>query len=214
MDKAKVKLWTSQYSLIILLSFIMFVVFYMITSGFPIYTSTINNDPAIAGIMTTALMTASLITRFFASIIIQKVNMKLLLIISFLYFAGTIALTLVNDSIGFLIFIRVLQGIGFCMLTNLAFTISSNIIPKARVGEGIAFFTMATSVGSSIGPFIAISYLTNYSFQSMMLLTLGLIVLSTAGSLFTKNINTSPIDKPKETTKEPFYKLYDDCRGH
>lgn len=190
----------------------MFVVFYMITSGFPIYTSTISDDPTITGIMTTTLMTASLITRFFASIIIQKVNMKLLLIISFLYFAGTIALTLVNDSIGFLIFIRALQGIGFCMLTNLAFTISSNIIPKSRVGEGLAFFTMATSIGTSIGPFIAISYLTNYSFQSMMLLTLGLMVFSTVGSLFTKNIDTTSIDKLQERTKESFYKYMFDKR--
>lgn len=82
----KVKLWTNQYVTIILLSLVMFASFYMITAGFPIYVSSISNNPAIAGIMTTTLMTASLITRFFASVIIQKVNMKLLLIISLLYF--------------------------------------------------------------------------------------------------------------------------------
>ena len=142
----------------------MFVSFYMITAGFPIYVTTISENPAIAGIMTTTLMTASLITRFFASIIIQKINMKLLLIISLLYFIGTIALTFVNDSIGFLIVIRALQGIGFCMLTNLVFTISSTIVPKSRLGEGIVFFAMSTSLGTTIGPLIAISYLANFSF--------------------------------------------------
>ncbi len=60
--------------------------FYMITAGFPIYVSTISDNPAISGIMTTTLMLASLITRFFACVIIQKVNMKLLLIISTLIF--------------------------------------------------------------------------------------------------------------------------------
>lgn len=211
----KVKLWTNQYVTIILLSLVMFASFYMITAGFPIYVSSISNNPAIADIMTTTLMTASLITRFFASVIIQKVNMKLLLIISLLYFLGTIALTLVNDSIGFLIFIRALQGIGFCMLTTLVFTMSSAIVPKSRLGEGIVFFAMSTSVGTTIGPLIAISYLTNYSFQSMMWLTFGLILFSFACSLFTKNPvkrnDESESEKVNEK-KEPFYKYMFDQR--
>ena len=132
MGKEKVKLWTNQYLIIVILSLVMFSSFYMITAGFPIYVSTISDNPTIAGVMTTTLMLASLITRFFASVIIQKVNMKLLLIISLLYFLGTIALTFVNTSIGFLIAIRALQGIGFSMLTILVFTISSNIVTKSR----------------------------------------------------------------------------------
>ncbi len=212
MGKGKVKLWTSQYLIIILLSLVMFAAFYMITAGFPIFVSTISDNPAIAGIMTTTLMTASLITRFFASVIIQKVNMKLLLIISLAYFLGTIGLTFVNDSIGFLILIRALQGIGFCMLTNLVFTISSNIVPKSRLGEGIVFFAMSTSVGTTIGPLIAISYLANYSFRSMMMLTLGLMVFSFVCSFFTKNTVKMEKERPQATNKEPFYKYMFDKR--
>ena len=212
MGKEKVKLWTNQYLIIILLSLVMFASFYMITAGFPIFVSTISDNPAIAGIMTTTLMVASLITRFFASVIIQKVNMKLLLIISLLYFLGTIALTFVNESIGFLIFIRALQGIGFSMLTILVFTISSNIVPKSRLGEGIVFFAMSTSVGTTIGPLIAISYLANYSFRSMMMLTLGLMSFSFVCSFFTKNTVKKEKESPQATNKEPFYKYMFDKR--
>ena len=212
MGKEKVKLWTNQYLIIVLLSLVMFSSFYMITAGFPIFVSTISDNPAIAGIMTTTLMVASLITRFFASVIIQKVNMKLLLIISLLYFLGTIALTFVNDSIGFLIFIRALQGIGFSMLTILVFTISSNIVPKSRLGEGIVFFAMSTSVGTTMGPLIAISYLANYSFRSMMMLTLGLMSFSFVCSFFTKNTVKKEKESPQATNKEPFYKYMFDKR--
>ncbi|WP_077247900.1 MFS transporter [Bacillus sp. FJAT-27225] len=213
MGKLKAKLWTNQYVIIILLSSVMFASFYMITAGFPIFVSSISNNPAIAGIMTTTLMLASLVTRFFASVIIQKVNMKLLLIISLVYFSGTIGLTLVNQSIGFLIFIRALQGIGFSMLTILVFTISSNIVPKSRLGEGIVFFAMSTSVGTTMGPLIAISYLANYSFRSMMILTLGLMAFSLVCSFFTKNNTIKQEEEPqKETNKEPFYKYMFDKR--
>ena len=212
MGKEKVKLWTNQYLIIVILSLVMFSSFYMITAGFPIFVSTISDNPAIAGIMTTTLMLASLITRFFASVIIQKVNMKLLLIISLLYFLGTIALTFVNDSIGFLIFIRALQGIGFSMLTILVFTISSNIVPKSRLGEGIVFFAMSTSVGTTMGPLIAISYLAHYSFRSMMMLTLGLMAFSFVCSFFTKNTVKKERESPQATNKEPFYKYMFDKR--
>ena len=213
MDKEKVKLWTNQYLIIVILSLVMFASFYMITAGFPIFVSTISDNPAIAGTMTTTLMLASLITRFFASVMIQKVNMKWLLIISLFYFLGTIALTFVNQSIGFLIFIRALQGIGFSMLTILVFTISSNIVPKSRLGEGIVFFAMSTSVGTTMGPLIAISYLANYSFRSMMMITLGLMFFSFVCSFFTKN---TTLKKEKEsldaTNNEPFYKYMFDKR--
>ena len=213
MGKVKAKLWTNQYVIIILLSLVMFASFYMITAGFPIFVSTISDNPTIAGIMTTTLMVASLITRFFASVIIQKVNMKLLLIISLIYFLGTIGLTFVNTSIGFLIAIRALQGIGFSMLTILVFTMSSNIVPKSRLGEGIVFFAMSTSVGTTMGPLIAISYLANYSFRSMMMITLGLMAFSLVCSFFTKNMK---VEKEKEsldaTNNEPFYKYMFDRR--
>ncbi|WP_087974884.1 MFS transporter [Oceanobacillus rekensis] len=209
----KVKLWTNQYVIIVLLSLVMFASFYMITAGFPLFVSTITDNPAIAGIMTTTLMVASLITRFFASVIIQKVNMKLLLIISLVYFLGTIALTFVNQSIGFLIFIRALQGIGFSMLTMLVFTISSNIVPKSRLGEGIVFFAMSTSVGTTIGPLIAISYLARFSFESMMMLTLGLMAFSLLCSFFTKNTKVEKEKEIPQTNKdEPFYKYMFDKR--
>ena len=117
-----------------------FVACYMITAGFPLYVSTISNNPAFAGTMTTTLMTASLITRFFSSVIIQKINMKVFLTVSLIYFIATIVLTFFNDSIGFIIFIRALQGIGFCIFTNLLYTMSSTMVPTSRLGEGSCFF--------------------------------------------------------------------------
>lgn len=209
--RLKAKLWTNQYVIIVLLSLVMFTAFYMITAGFPIYVATISDDPTIAGIMTTTLMLASLITRFFASVIIQKVNRKILLIISLIYFIGTIALTLVNDSVGFLIFIRALQGIGFCMLTNLVFTISSNIVPKSRLGEGLVYFALSISVGTTIGPLIAIAYLERFSFRSMILITLGLMAFSFICSLFTKT-QVKKEEKSRSEGHEPFYKYMFDKR--
>ena len=213
MNQTKVKLWTSQYTAIISSTLIMFAAFYMITSGFPLYVSTISNDPAIAGTLTTTLMTASLITRFFASVIIQKINMKVLLIVSLIYFMATIALTFFNHSIGYLIFIRALQGIGFCMLTNLLYTLSSTMVPSSRLGEGLVFFAMSSSIGTSLGPMIAIAYLANYSFNSMLMITLFLLFFSFICSFFIKKNKTKETIRPQPSNKEPFYNYMYDRRA-
>lgn len=184
----------------------------MITSGFPLFVSTISNNPAIAGTLTTTFMTASLITRFFASVLIQKINMKVLLLVSLIYFIATIVLTLFADSIGFIIFIRALQGIGFCVLTNLLYTISSSLVPRSRLGEGLVLFAMATSIGASIGPMIAIAYLANYTFHSMLMLTIVLMIFSFIGNLFIKKDSIKTISKPATANKEPFYKYMFDRR--
>jgi MFS family permease len=212
MNQVKVKLWTGQYMIIVVSSLVLFAAFYMITAGFPLYVTTISDNPAIAGTMTTTLMTASFITRFFASVIIQKINMKLLLVISLIYFMITIAISFLSDSIRFLIFIRALQGIGFCMLTNLLFTLSSSLVPSSRLGEGIVFFAMSTSIGTTLGPMIAIAYLANYSFKSMLLITLVLMLFSFICSLFVKNIKIEEPTEQKPATKEPFYTYMFDRR--
>ena len=212
MNQTKVKLWTGQYIAIIISTLIMFVAFYMITAGFPLHVSTISNNPALAGTMTTTLMTASLITRFFASVIIQKINMKVLLIVSLIYFIGTIVLSLFNDSIGFLIFIRALQGIGFCMLTNLLYTLSSTMVPTSRLGEGLVFFAMSSSIGTSLGPMIAIAYLASNSFKSMLIITIFLMIFAFVCCLFLKREqeNIKKPTKQQTSNKEPFYKyMYD-----
>ena len=99
------------------------------------------------------------------------------------------------------------------MLTILVFTMSSNIVPKSRLGEGIVFFAMSTSVGTTMGPLVAISYLANYSFRSMMMITLGLMAFSLLCSFFTKNMK---VEKEKEShdvkNNEPFYKYMFDKR--
>lgn len=212
MNQVKVKLWTGQYTTIVVSALVLFAAFYMITAGFPLYVTTISNNPAIAGIMTTTLMTASFITRFFASVIIQKINMKLLLVISLIYFMITIAISFLSDSIGYLIFIRALQGIGFCMLTNLFFTLSSSLVPSSRLGEGIVFFAMSTSIGTTLGPMIAIAYLANYSFKSMLLITLVLMLFSFVCSLFIKNVKIDKSTEQRAPINGPFYTYMFDRR--
>ncbi|KMY50955.1 MFS transporter [Peribacillus loiseleuriae] len=211
MKAGKEKLWTRQYITIVLSTLILFIGFYMLTAGFSIHITEISKNPALAGSMTTAFMIASLVTRFASGILIQKLNMKVLLLISLVYFMGTIGLSFLNDSIGYLLFIRVLQGVGFSITTVLLFTLSSSLVPSSRLGEGLVFFAMATSIGLTVGNMLAIFLLGRFSFNMLLLVIFTLVLLSFVGSLFIKKIKK---EKPvkKKTSSEPFYKYMFDRR--
>ena len=76
---------------------------------------------------------------------------------------------------------------------------------------------MATSIGTSLGPMIAIAYLANYSFHSMLMITLILMIFSFIGSLLIKKDSIKTVaSQPKSiqspANKEPFYKYMFDRR--
>src|SRR5690606_23819289 len=64
----------------------------------------------------------------------------------------------------------------------------------------------------TIGPLIAISYLANYSFRSMIILSLGLMGFSFLCSFFMKKPGNKEEQSPKERKKEPIYKYMFDKR--
>lgn len=65
-----------------------------------------------------------------------------------------------------------------------------------------------------MGPLIAIAYITHFSFDSLMWVTLGLMAFTLLCSFFTKtnSNNEEEKPKPKENKKEPFYAYMFDKR--
>ncbi|ELK43975.1 hypothetical protein D478_00750 [Brevibacillus agri BAB-2500] len=82
------------------------------------------------------------------------------------YWAGHIALFL---------FLRVLVGIGFGMGSTAFPTVVSNVIPVRRIGEGMGYFGLSTSLAMALGPLIGLGILQSFGIGPM-LLTLVLLV--------------------------------------
>ncbi|WP_267661602.1 MFS transporter, partial [Escherichia coli] len=60
-------------------------------------------------------------------------------------------------SIESLLFIRVLHGITFGVITTVKGTISARLIPASRRGEGISFFSLAMGLAMVVGPWIGLN---------------------------------------------------------
>ncbi|MEN3770963.1 MFS transporter [Priestia megaterium] len=185
------KLWTWQFSLIILITISFYLCLQMLTGGFSIFVTEFSHNPTLGGVMTTVFMLAAIITRPVTGILMHKINIKKVLCVMLLFVLVCIMISYNQQVIPLLISIRILEGIGFGVTTTLLATLATNLIPEERMGEGIGYFGMATSLGTTLGPMIALSILHSFSFKFLLFITMFLIVVSFGFSLFIK-IKQSP----------------------
>ncbi|WP_245602120.1 MFS transporter [Peribacillus kribbensis] len=200
-QQEKTKLWTWQFTIIILTTFIFFLGLQALMGGFPAFVTGITHVPSKGGLMTTAFMLAAIITRPFIGILMHKLNIKKTLIITLLFVIITIVLSFGMESFPALILLRILQGMGFGIITTLLATLATNLIPSERLGEGIGYFGMATSLGTTFGPMIALTVVHSFSFQNLLLFTFILIIIAVLGSFFIKSRKNDPAVRPVQGKK-------------
>ncbi|MTT31186.1 MFS transporter [Terrilactibacillus sp. BCM23-1] len=197
MQSSTSRLWTGQFIIIILTSFIFFLALQMLTAGFPAYITELTHNPTKGGIMTTVFMLAAIISRPVIGIIMHKVNMKKILSFILIGVLFTLVISYNQSSMTFLVVLRLLQGIGFGVATTLLATMATNIIPNNRIGEGIGYFGISTSLGTTLGPMFALTLLHHFTFNTMIFVNIGLLILTCLFSFIIKNDTpVIPLEKP------------------
>jgi MFS family permease len=201
------KLWTGRYMAIVVMAFLFFLCLQILTAGFPAHITDIKNNPTQGGLMTTVFMLAAIITRPLIGYLIHKVNMNVLNMFALVFVGVTIAFSFGQESVGVLLVLRALHGIGFGILSTVISTMATNIIPTRRLGEGIGYYGLATSVGTSIAPMVALSLLQYYSYNFMIILTVLLTIATLAISFFVKTPMPT-VTKSMSTKKNITFKEY------
>lgn len=187
----KEKLWTKDFWAITILSFIIFFVFYVLLTLLPIYIAdTLNATADKAGLLVTFFLAAAIIVRPFAGQWVGKYSNKTILMLSSLAFLVVTALYPFCHSIGALLFIRVLHGITFGVITTVKGTISARLIPASRRGEGISFFSLAMGLAMVVGPWIGLNMARHSAFIPAFWMCTAVCVVGIILSLI---VNVPPV---------------------
>ena len=75
------------------------------------------------------------------------------------------------------------NGFAYGVVSTATSTIIASCIPPARRGEGINYYGLSTSVAAAVGPFIGMFMMTRTSFNAIIELCVGLIVLCVVACL-------------------------------
>ncbi|WP_240041162.1 MFS transporter [Paenibacillus ginsengarvi] len=161
-------MWTRSFIVITLSYFLMFLCLQMLLSPLPTYTK----DRFAPGDFTVSLVTsvfalAAIVARLITARLMKKVHRNVLLFCGLLVGAAATALYSFADSIEMLLLLRILYGVGFGVGSTIMPTFVSQIIPHGRIGEGIGYFGLSTSLAMSFGPMIGLSVLDGYGFAPL-----------------------------------------------
>ena len=189
-QSSKAKLWTRRYVLMLFSNLFIYLAFYMLAPTLPAYAKATGGSNLEASLVVSIFSITSLLIRLFMGSIMDKVEIKPLLIIGAIILAGS-TLSFIWLPLDAIIFVRIIQGIGWGLASTGAATIFSDIIPVDKRGEGMGYYSLSMIISMALSPIFSIIIMNLYSFKNIAIASIILVVI---GILF-----LSQVKIPKKT---------------
>lgn len=201
------RLWTKSFICLTIGALLLFLNLQMLLSSFPAYVK----NEFQAGDLTVSLVTSvfaisAIAARFMTAWLMKKINRNVILYIGLAIAALITGLYVIADSIGALLVMRVAYGIGFGMASTIIPTLVSQIIPGKRMGEGIGYFGLSTSLAMSIGPMIGLNVMQQSGFVTLSMIGMLTVLAAIPLLLFSRSV-PSEARKSNEARKDAAVKI-------
>jgi len=183
------KLWTKNYIAMVILSFFLSVSLNMTGTVTPLFVQHLGGDLSIVGVVVAFFTVAALIFRPYFGVLLDKKGRKLTIIVGGLIFSAATLAHGIAFSILALFVLRFLQGMGFSAHSTASGTVISDIIPTARLTEGMGFFGISHTLGMALGPFLGLELveLAGFNLVFIFAAVLGAISIVITSSLKLKS---------------------------
>lgn len=192
------RIFNKSFLFLFISNFLVFIGFEMLLPILPAYLLSMNASSIQVGLVTTLFTIGAVLIRPFVGYYLidnQRKSLAIiasaaLMIITFLYpFLNIIWLFLL---------LRLFHGAAWGVSTTANSTIVVDLIPKTRLGEGMGYFSISTTVGAIIAPSIGIFIYYSFSFDILIWSSVVLSLLAVIALQFVY----SPT--PVKLEKQPF----------
>lgn len=201
------KLWTRNFILVSLINFQLVLTFYLLVVVIVGYAmSEMNATSAQAGLISGLFIVGTLLGRLLVGKFLVYFGRKTTMIVGLVGFFLFSLLYFIDLSIGSLLFVRFMHGFMMGIAATVFGTIIAQILPVSRRGEGIGYFSMSSTLGTAIGPFLGIWMMLHVGYDAIFILssTIALSCLIVSLCIQVPNIplssqrfeNKDPVSKP------------------
>ncbi|AIQ22327.1 MFS transporter [Paenibacillus sp. NPDC058367] len=203
-QELRTKLWTKSFIALTFSALFLFMNLQMLLSSFPSYVkSEFQAGDIMVSLVTSVFALTAIASRFMTAFLMRRVSRNVLLYIGLAIAAAITGLYVVADSIGSLLLMRVGYGIGFGIASTIIPTIVSQIIPSKKMGEGIGYFGLSTSLAMSIGPMIGLNVMKQSGFGTLAMIGTFTLLLAFPVLLFSRSLPAVPKKQPIERSIAP-----------
>ena len=161
------KLWTREFILLTLTNMFYVFGFYMLMPTIPLFVKSLQGTDAHAGIVAASFTISAIVMRFFSPLLLTKLTKRAMLRLGIALSIIVTATCGLAFSIPTALLFRVLQGLGFGVVSTICATFAADLLPDSRRGEGIGYFGMGTTAMVAFSPAIGLFLARNVSFNVM-----------------------------------------------
>lgn len=192
------KIWTRDFTLIVLSNFFIFLGFQMTLPTIPLFVEELGGNDQLIGFVVGIFTLASLLIRPFAGKILEIKGRRLVYATGLGIFVLSVGSYGFVHSIFFLFMMRMVQGVGWGFSTTASGTIATDLIPAHRRGEGMGYYGLSGNIALAFGPTLGLALAGKISFTSLFLICalLGLVAL-----IFSSFIRYKKVEPQLESPK-------------
>lgn len=171
------RLWTKSFVFMTLAMLFLFIAFYSLLPTLPQFVKQIGGSEAQVGWVTGVFMLSAVLFRPIIGGLLDRYGRRAFMVSGLIMFI--IAMYMYNfvGGVVVLIGLRFMHGISWAFSTTAMITSTTDLIPDARRGEGMGWFSMAMTIAMAIGPMYGLWVIQHQSYHELFLYA---VVLSSA----------------------------------
>lgn len=172
------RLWTKPFILITVGMLFLFTGFYMLLPTLPLFIKRLGGNEGQVGLVVGVFMLSAVILRPIIGVLLDRFGRRPFILWGLLLFTLAMYMYSWVGGIVVLIGLRIVQGMSWAVSTTAIFTAITDIIPSARRGEGMGWFSTAMTMAMAVGPMFGIWVIKNLSYHALFLFAVGLSAIA------------------------------------
>ncbi len=190
-----IKNWGLFYTV----SLLVFINFWASVTTTPLYILELGGSDFHSGLQGTLFFLGAVIFRIYLGPLSDRSGRKIPLLIGAFVFGSTPILLYFAQSVWTVVFIRIYQSIGLAAYFASGPAFVGDVAPFHKMGTYMGLYRLVSAMGLLIGPFIAISTINRYSYNTWFLGSFGIGILAFLLMFFIHG------PKPRATEKLKFF---------
>ncbi len=204
MEKPK-KIWNRKFILLFITNLLVLAAFYASIPIIPVYCQEIGITGSKVGIVLTAMSVATILFRPIAGYLLDNFNRYKVYLIFLAMFCLAFPAFIAFPIFAVLIIIRLYMGAVYSVCGSATMTLAGDVLPPAKITEGISRFAFTISIGMAVGPYVGIQVQNHMNSKASFITVFAISVVALI-CVSCCNIKYPKIQRKKFVLKDTIHK--------
>lgn len=187
MTEEPTKIWNKAFVSVFIANAFMFLGQQMMNTLVSKYANYLGTPPSMVGFIASSFAYTALLFKVFAAPAIDTFNKKYILTAALMVMAAAFFGYSISANTAMLLMSRLLQGAGQAFTATCCLALASDALPKDRIGQGIAYFSLAQAMCQAFGPAMGLTLSRLIGYRLTFTVGAAIMMIAALAALRIKN---------------------------